>query len=169
MGKVTVRLHLKKLEGLNAKDIANRKFQNKLGREVVGMVKDAVGVGLSPVKGEGRFPGYAADRIDKRKYPNSVKKRYPNKQRRPVNLELSGDMLDAFKFKGIIGGVRLGMISASRRLKTIFKAHNATNDSKRPFPRRAVIPDAKGEEFSPKIMRRIKEIYLQRIREMIGK
>lgn len=100
-------------------------------------------------------------------YPNSVKKKYPSKQRRPVNLKLSGDMLDALWFKGISGGIKIGLIAATERIKTIFRAHNDQSDPKRRFPRRAILPTGLGETFVPKLMRIAREEYLKRIREII--
>lgn len=90
-----------------------------VGRRVIAFMIERINVGLSPIRGAGRFPAYkaamllndakkAARRLkgaDKknflanqkrslgRGYPYSVQKEFPNKQVRPVNLRLSGKFL----------------------------------------------------------------------------
>jgi len=102
-------------------------------------------------------------------YPDSVQKQFPSKQRRPVNLSLSGDMLKAMKFKGITGGVKIGLIGAKRKLKDIFESHNDGTNEKRNVPRRAILPTGASEKFTAFIQRRIKSLYKARIRQLISK
>jgi len=188
MAKVTVKIKLPTIDKLNKDDIATRKFQKKLGTEVLEEVLDEVSIGKSPVKGQGRYPGYKVDRASasarKRKtprsnrkvasmsadnsfYPNSVKDKFPGKQKRPVNLKLSGKFLSKVNWKRIKGGVELGLMSRSEKLRKMFETHN--DGSHRHVPRRAIIPTGMGEKFTAKISRLIKDIYLERIKEMTKK
>lgn len=172
MGKVTV-----KLDKLNAivsgEKIATPEFQKKLGDRVVSDVKEFIAVGKSPVRGGGRFKGYAADRLKgdnpNKLYPNTVKKQYPSKQRRPVNLSLSGRMLSEMIWKSIKGGVIIGLLNASAEIRTIFKAHNSKDQPNRKFPRRQLLPTEQGERFIEYIQRRIVSLYRARIRQIIKK
>lgn len=192
MARVKVKLNLKTLKGLNRKDIASKTFQKKLGERVLKDIADHISVGKSPVAGQGRYKGYRVDRPgvtgvggltgktkDKKKrraannkkdlYPNSVKDKFPGKQKRPVNLELSGDMLKKMNWSGIIGGVSVGLMRASKKIRDRFKSHNEGLNEKRNVPRRAILPTGDGEKFTPFITRRIKSLWLARIRQMIGK
>lgn len=196
MAKVTVKLPT--LGKLNRRDIVNRAFQKKLGERIVSDIKESIAVGKSPVAGEGRYEAYAADRaaatsrkqagFEKRKskrselrarakkiqnknslYPNSVKKKFPDKQKRPVNLSLSGKLLKALTWGGISGGVKVGLISASSKTKKIFESHNDGTNQKRNVPRRPILPTSSGQKFTAAIMARIRSLYLARVRQIIGK
>ncbi len=110
-----------------------------------------------------------ARRLQNRKslYPNSVQDKFPNKKKRPVNLELSGDMLKKLKWKPIKAGIKFGLISASKKLKKIFEAHNEGTNTAKNVPRRAIIPSGAGEKFTVSIHRRIRDLFLARIRQVI--
>lgn len=194
---IKVKIKTPGLDSLNKKKIANKKFQKKLGARVLKDIMALISVGKSPVRGQGRYKGYKVDRItaedrkvargftkagrkaararikakslSSRFYPNSVQKEFPGKQKRPVNLKLSGDMLKAMKFKGITGGVKIGLIGAKRKLKDIFEAHNEGTNTKKKVPRRAILPTGASEKFTASIQRRIKNLYLARIRQLISK
>jgi len=102
-------------------------------------------------------------------YPDSVQKQRLGKQRRPVNLKLSGDMLKQMKFRGIVGGIKIGLLSASKLIKIIFESHNEGLNEKNNVPRRAILPTGPGEKFTALIQRRIKSLYLARIRQIISR
>ena len=171
--KVTVELGNLKNALIKKESIATPEFQKKLGDRVVGDVKDFIAVGKSPVKGKSRYKGYAAQRLKgqdpKTLYPNSVKKQYPSKRKRPVNLSLSGKMLSKLTWEKIKGGVRVGLINASAEIKEIFNAHNSKNAPNRKFPRRPMLPTGKGEDFTQYIKQRINSLYRARIRQIIMK
>lgn len=192
MANVKVKIDLKTLKGLTKKEIANPSFQKKLGERVVKEVLSYISVGKSPVRGQGRYKGYRVDRPgaigagsitgktkdpkkrkaankNKRFYPNSVQDKYPGKQKRPVNLELSGEMLERISWSGIIGGVNIGLKQASKKIRDRFISHNEGTNEKRNVPRRAILPTGKGEVFTPGITQRIKSLYLARIRQLIAK
>ena len=152
MAKVT--LKFKGLDSFTRKMILSKKFTKKLGNRVIKDVLASIAVGKSPVKGQGRYVAYKVDRATsslrkelkapgtqrssrgrlrkeirrtsskKNLYPNSVKDDFPNKQKRPINLKLSGAMLKAIKFKATKSGIIIGLISAKKKLKDIFEAHN---------------------------------------------
>jgi len=100
-------------------------------------------------------------------YPNSVKSEFPNKQRRPINLKLSGDLLKAIKFKPTKRGVRIGLISAKKKIKDIFTAHNEGSNTKKKVPRRAILPTGDGDKFTAVIQKRIRNLFLARIRQVL--
>lgn len=106
---------------------------------------------------------------NKRHYPNSVMDKYPAKQKRPVNLRLSGDLLDAMKWKPVSGGVKIGLIRASRKLKKIFQAHNEGTLESKNVPRRPILPTGPGEKFTPSIDKQIRRLFTARIRQMLSK
>lgn len=183
-----VELDLKNLKGLTKKKIADKAFQRKLGNRVLTDVLGLIAIGKSPVKGQGRYVGYRVDRAvaDLRKkgtaparkqskrlseksslYPNSVKKQFPRKQKRPVNLELSGKMLGFLGWEAKLGGVIFGLISAPKKIKDIFRAHNEGTNKKKKVPRRALIPVNKGETFTQFIQSRINSLYLARVKQLL--
>ena len=69
-----------------------------MGEAVVGEMKDMISKGISPIAGNGRFPGYLHANT-KGKYPEKARKDYPSKRSRPVNLHLSGDQLHSLVSK----------------------------------------------------------------------
>lgn len=185
MARVTFKF--KGLDAMTKAKIVNRKFQKKLGDRVLKLIKTSIAVGKSPVKGQGRYKAYRADRQaavsrgiaskankagdkgsakkaraaanaaakQKNLYPNSVLDKFPRKQRRPVNLELSGAMIKAITFKGLKGGIKVGLIRASKKIKAIFESHNEGTNESRGVPRRAILPTAAGEKFNASITRSV--------------
>ncbi len=150
----------------NVKKIVNSTMANKLGNSILRETKNLVGVGKSPVKGKGRFPAYAKQRKGSG-YPDTpdIRRRFPSKKTRPVNLELSGKFLKALGFKKTDGGIDFGWIDPSEDIKKLIDAHN--NGLNKNVPQRKVIPNADGEDYTASIRRLIKDIYLQRIRAII--
>jgi len=100
-------------------------------------------------------------------YPNSVKDKFPRKQKRPVNLKLSGEMLRAIGWRPIKGGIEFGLTKGSKAVQDKFQSHNAGTNIKRNVPRRAIIPTFTGERFSAPIQARIRNLYLARISNLI--
>ena len=197
----TVKLDFKNLDALTKEKIVNKRFQRGLGEALRKAVLDLVAIGKSPVKGQGRFKAYAADRkaapfrqrasrasklqlsesasrargrakeLSKKSslYPNSVKKKFPRKRKRPVNLELSSKMLKFINWKRKTGGIKFGLISAPSEIKDIFESHNDGTNEKRNVPRRAVIPSRNGEMFAVSIQQLVRKKYLARIRQLLGR
>lgn len=196
-----VSLKFKGLDAVVGEKIITNKFRKKLAERVIKDVKQSISIGKSPVKGQGRFVAYKADRATsslrknlktasiqrggkkalrgelrreikrtaskKNLYPNSVKGEFPNKQRRPVNLELSGALIKAIRWKAIKCGVKIGLISANKKLKDIFIAHNEGANTAKKVPRRAILPTGAGEKFTAVIQKRIRSLFLARIRQVL--
>lgn len=142
-----------------------------IGEATVYEMKKMIASGQSPVKGEGRFPAYAAQRKGKGRYPDSVRKQYPSKRRRPVNLFLSGDYLKYLRWwlppnKGHVGigftgntGKKTG-IPASIRDK--FLTHNEGQDEN--VPQRKHLPNAQGDQFA----RSVTSAYFKAVERVIA-
>lgn len=142
--KVTTKIvFLKKI-----KDRLRLSGYKEIGQVTVEEMKKSIAVGLSPVKEFGRFAGYSGERGGS--YPFSVKKKYPDKTLRPVNLKLSGDMLNSLDSRSNGTSVTVGILSPSQVEKA--RKHQAGIL----VPQRKFIPTA-GQEFTVSIMREIKK------------
>jgi hypothetical protein len=163
-----VKISLPTIKKLEPRKIHNTIFGDKLAKGVKGKVLDLVSVGVSPVKGKGRFKAYAAQRSSALgSYPNipRIREKYPSKKTRPVNLYLDGSYLEAVtKHTNKSTGIEFGLINASEFNRDLFKTHNEGKN--RNVPQRKVIP-TKGEGFVESVNKIIKDIYLQRIRNII--
>lgn len=181
--KVTVSVQLdfgkQILEGVN-----NPFFLTKLGASSVRLIKAQIASGNSPVRGEGRFKAYAAQRSDaSSNYPKdaTTQKNYPSKGTRPVNLKLSGDFLRGYKFfiqnAGNITNsfgttvkrlLFVGYRNPDKRTVNLLATHNE-GDNKH-VPRRPIIPNVtKGEEFSVSVQQNIIESYRKQVENVINK
>jgi len=173
MSKVTVKVKFPGLDSLNKEKIVTDSFRKKLGKRVLKDVLDSIAVGKSPVRGQGRFKGYKVDRSAgepaSQLYPNTVKKKFPDKRKRPVNLKLNGDLLKAFGWKSIKGGIEFGLITTKEKLKKIFEAHNEGTNTKKKVPKRQLLPTGPKDKFIITIQRRIRNLYLARIRQLLSK
>jgi hypothetical protein len=109
----------------------------------------------------------AASAAAKKGYPWSAMGKYPDKKVRPVNLELSGEMLDALTFRVLPSknAIEVGIIGGSADVKERAKAHH---DGTKDMARRRFIP-GEGEEFAVSIMRAIRELYGKRLAYLIGR
>lgn len=124
-------------EGLTRKDKID------IGDEMLEEMKRDISRGISPIFGYGRFPGYKAVMASqsilrggragsrsararrrslatarkKEGYPYTVRGRFPNKRERPVNLYLSGDMLNSLEARPRRLGLEFGYYKAKSALK----------------------------------------------------
>ena len=112
-----------------------------------------------------------ADTKAKKGYPYSVMDKFPNKKVRPVNLELSGGMLDDLKWSpgkgtGTLIGIseRLGSSTLHRKMA---ETHNAGTQSGR-VPKRQFLPED-DQTFAVTIIDRIKTIVSDRLLAIIKK
>lgn len=196
MAKISVKLKLDpRLK--SAKTMFDKRFQERVGLQTVLMMREMIAIGLSPVKGFGRFVAYSAQRKANdvktfaatqaknkqgfyRKlssktakssslYPNSVRSKYPGKQTRPVNLSLEGSFVETINFDASDGKVEVGHIDASQRTRNLFEAHNEGLNTKMQVPQRKYLPNKRGDDFVVSIMRMIKDLYQQRIKQIIKK
>ena len=166
MAKTKVKVTLPTLEKLTSKNVVNQRTADRLGRTIKKESLKLASVGKSPVAGQGRFKAYAAQRKGKG-YPNipSIKKMFPGKKVRPVNLFLDGSYLNALGHRKKGNGIEYGWLNASPFIEKLIEAHN---EGKHPdVPKRQVLPTGDGQEFTASIMRLIREVYLDRIRDII--
>lgn len=96
----------------------------------------------------------------KQGYPYSVMKKYPDKNVRPVNLELTHEMQEGFGFRRLSdNAVEVGYLYCSAKRKEIAGYHQSGTEN---MAARRTIPQ-KGEEWAVRIMRQIRDIYGRRV------
>jgi hypothetical protein len=127
---------------------------NAIGSTIVTEAKRQIADGQSPVRGHGRFAKYK----DQKSYPGKLK------PYRPVNLNLSGETLREFSYRVRQDMVEVGMVDASKESKEIVQAHNEGTAN---MAMRRIIPQ-EGEEWSVSIMRKIRDLYGERLRKLIA-
>lgn len=107
-----------------------------------------------------------AGRVEQHGYPLSVQDKFPDKKVRPVNLRLSGKMLEAirFQFSRAKKQVRFYLVGkeANEKAETHNEGTQEPNVARRPF-----LPTRPGEEFISSIMRDIIGLYRSRIESII--
>jgi len=133
-------------------------FQNRLGETLLEEMKNDISKGNSPVRTERRFEPYK----NPEKYPAGKK---PN---RPVNLHLTGEMLQYLKFKPVTGrpAVDVGYLNAPHDVQVRAIAHNTgTGD----MAQRKHIPWESGDELTVRITRRMIDVYKERLARLIQK
>lgn len=80
------------LQRVEKKTQYNQQDLSKAARVFEKKIPELISKGISPVKGEGRFKKYSDV------YRDAIKKgRYPGKRQRPVNLKLTGELLNSLK------------------------------------------------------------------------
>jgi len=170
-------------------------FKQRVGKATIKGAKELIAAGKSPVQSKGRFDAYAVDRAGReiRKKISGLKGginairrkqlrltaarkasgKYPSglKNKKPVNLELTGEMLRHFKWESISPtGIKVGILSkAPNRIKEIAEAHNDGTLVDQNVPIRRFIPDKEGERWSLKVRKRINKVYENALFDMIKK
>ncbi len=143
--KVEFDFYKKTLKAVNSSST-----KNALGEVLRKEVLDFIEEGISPIKGRGKFKGYKVDRgggsDNPRAYPNSVKKKYPRKRKRPINLELSGKFLKALTYKKTKEGIKFGFFGMNDDIRDKYETHNLGLDKY--VPKRKFLPTVDGEEYS---------------------
>lgn len=136
-----VKIDINKLKTIFQKIVPlfNREAADKLGAEIDG----AIGKGVSPVRGQGRFQNY------KESYQDAIKAGYQGggKRVRPVNLMVTGKLRNSQNTKI----TNMKVIVTYTDEKAAY--HNEGNGK---MPRRAILPTKPGEEFSPAITKFLK-------------
>jgi hypothetical protein len=133
-------------------------------------IKKSVSKGISPIEGAQRFPAYK----NPENYPDKIKKRFPSKRRRPVNLELSGDFLKNLKFKIENKVKKLGKFVEKREIKVGFFDEESINkekghrDGANGQPKRPIIPNKK-EDFKRRIKNSIVKEFKKIFRKNVAK
>lgn len=149
MAKVKVTSRWDILELLDG--FMDQSTQNDLGETVVTEAKQMISEGQSPVRGYGRFAEYK----DRTKYPGA------RKDARPVNLKLTGEMLDAYDFKPTREGIEVGVLNGDRK-----EVAQYINEGTEHMAQRRFIPGS-GEEWAVSIMRKIADVYEKRLSQII--
>lgn len=132
--------------------ILKGEFKESAIEDVTNFVKEAVlkdvGGGVSPVTGRA-FPKYK----DPKKYPGK------EKRKSPVNLELSGDMLDSLSVDQLSGTKIRLTVSEDQMPKADNHNKFSAKSQDTGVPARKFIPNAaNGENFKPEIRKRIEQI-----------
>lgn len=141
----------------NLKKPVEKSDATEIGQKVTEEMKNLISKGISPILSEGRFPGYK----NPEKYPGKLK------NKRPVNLKLSGDFLNALTFKEVTSksgfATQIFYKGESEDLKEKGHREGANGQLKRP-----TIPQ-RGEEFAARIKRLYSKIYKDRINQILKK
>lgn len=132
--------------------------QGKLGEILKEEITWSTKKGISPLKSYGRFQGYKVDRAgdtnNKSYYPNNVKRKYPGKRKRPVNLTLSGEYLRKLEYRASPTGLKFGWFSLSGDMKEKYETNNLGLNPL--VPQRKILPTSQAESFKTSIVRRLK-------------
>lgn len=171
MFKVKIKSNLRTQIANKLRNTVDSKFISDVNAEVVGEAKRMIASGSSPVKtstGERRFAKYK----NEKNYPGQKDRRL--KPSRPVNLFLSGEMLSFYKAMKV-NGVRLsiGILPfAPKKVKDRAVANNEGTTNKTTgevaIAARRFVPLA-GESFTTSVMRKLKNVYAQRIKALLSK
>ena len=165
MFKVKVKSKLKAQIEKKMKGFVTERFASKVQEEIINQtIKPMIDAGVSPVQSfenTKRFKGYK----EPEKYPNK------RKQKRPVNLKLSGKMLERYRARKLNGTtVEMGILSsAPEDIKIRAEANNLGTVNERgevAIAARRFIP-IKGETFAVSVMRRLKDLYAKRLKEIL--
>lgn len=182
--KVTVKITGKDLKELSrdleriGRDALTPAIAAKIGRDVIKEMQEMIAVGLSPIRGKGRFAAYKAtsgvsgkgkNRLKgiQNKYPLNQRKNFPTKGLRPVNLKLSGDFLRALKsrvLRSVKGpNIEIGFFDSKEAVKEQGHREGANGQPKRP-----IIPE-EGEEFAVRVVRQIEEVVNEAIQKYVDR
>jgi hypothetical protein len=166
MFKVKVSSKFRAVLANKLKGTVDSKFIQDMQTEVVdGEIKRLIAAGVSPVdsyEGGRRFRGYK----DPKKYPGK------QKAKRPVSLYLSGVMLSFYRAVKVSGTrITLGIpTNAPEDVKVRAVANNVgtvSESGKEAIPARRFIP-LKGETFRISVLRKIKNLYARRIKDLLS-
>lgn len=152
MSTVKVTSRFKILEVLDR--FVDNALANDLGRTIVKESLQNISEGQSPVSGHGRFERYK----NRQSYPGKLK------AHRPVNLNLTGEMLGGYGYRIRSDHViEVGMVSGSQQRKEVATYHNTGTDK---MAMRRFIPQ-RDEQFTVRIMRKIRDLYGKRLEKLI--
>lgn len=148
MVKVTVNTKNLRKKIDKAKSQVGAAIEKELRKEVLKDIK----AGRSPVKGQGRFKRYSDS------YRKLIKRSLGGiKKPSPVNLELTGELLDS-----VFTQVKNNKVTIGFKDKK-FEYHN---EGKGNLPVRRILPTKGGEEFNRSITLRIRELVLEKVKQI---
>ena len=155
--KSSCQVHLNKLKEMLPN--VRSAFAAKAGDPLLAAILQSISIGLSPVKGVGRFKRYSDTYVEAMLH--GAYRQFDKKQR-PVNLYLSGAMLGAGTASPNMTGTR---ISFRHYLADI---HNAQGAGKSKVIRH-FLPTNSGEEFSRTIMSPIYSMLQKLVSEEVAR
>jgi hypothetical protein len=130
---------------------ARSNFAREMKKTIVDIIVEKIVSGLSPVKGQNRYPKYSDD--------------YAKKKGRsqPVDLVDTGKMLENLRARQTAKNtIVLEFPSAKQRNKAIGHNEGANN-----LPQRKILPTKKGETFKQEILNKIIKIVEKAINNAI--
>lgn len=121
--------------------------------------------GISPVTGK-RFVKYK----NTAKYPEKIRKIFPEKRNTPVNLKLTGDLYDSFGWsKKSQKVLTYGLLRPKGKAGIYGPVHNRDDEGRPDIPERKFLPSKRGERFNRTIMLEIKRIIVERLQRLLKK
>ncbi len=155
---VKIKKNFKDLENLIPK--IRKEFLRRSKRELETLIVDnSISKGISPVEGKGKFQKYS------KSYKDAIKAgRYAkySKTISPVNMKLSGEMLESFDVKENGNSLK---VSFDHELAEI---HNDKGAGQSKVIRR-LLPNKQGERFKASILRGILDLLDSAIAKILGK
>lgn len=168
--------------------IATKFVLDDIGETLEKEIIESIERGVSPVKGEGRYKKYSqsyrdalqnkstfwkddqgrtravskGDKNTNRFIKNRNDKLYEGKRVRPVNLTVTGKLLESFKVK-ISKGLRV--------ITLVFEDEKAEyhNDGTNTIPKRRMLPTGNNEQFSLRIQNQLFKAVNRALRDIIRK
>jgi len=151
--KVTVKVSdgfINRLKEID-KNALDERVSAEANNTVLKKILALIGSGRSPVEGYGRFEDYK----NPDKYPGT------RKSARPVNLRLTGDMLDELEFRSVSGNLVYGIHSdADNDIKIRANVHN--NGERDDIPQRKFVPSA-DEGFTSSVALELRNLIKRQI------
>lgn len=149
MAKVRVNLKLFRKQLDELERTIGEVIEQDLKKEVI----DSIERGVSPVKGQGRFDQYSES------YKGIIRRDLSGfgKKNRPVNLKVSGVLLDSVFTEVKNNKVTIGFKDE------LFDIHNRQGAGKSKVVRR-MLPTQTGEEFTRSITLRLRELIERKIK-----
>jgi hypothetical protein len=147
--------------------VITRQVAVNLGYAVKTQMLVMIEKGISPIRQNGRFPGYKRARYEDG-YPKNIVDKYPNKKIRPINLWLSGDFLKSLTFMAIaVNGSFKARIFFNKELSN--KKESGHREGVNGQPSRPTIPIIdKGEAFAVSIQKKIIDIITAQVKKIIN-
>ena len=151
MAKIKVKVTAPQLKELRDAT-SDSSFSSSIALTVIAEIRRFIRTGTSPVLGVRRFDSYK----DPKKYPGD------RKDRRPVNLYLSGDMLGAINYKLFKNGIRIGIWDTLQRKKAETHMWGLNG-----VPQRKFLPIEEGDSFIVSIQRIIRDLYARKLSDIL--
>jgi phage gpG-like protein len=163
MAKTVVKF---KLDPIDTKRLVDSTYV-EIGKKLKELIYASVSRGVSSVMGQGKLKKYK----DVNKYPANVMDDFPGKTKSPANLVLSGKMLDSiitkrYGEKSIEVNIDDSAVNDNNTKVYVYAA--AHNFGEGNMPERPFLPrKGRGETFNATIMRKIVDIFNNRLKNII--